>query len=137
MRAVLSGQRAATAARLALDAQHAMVDGDAFELKAGPVNGCDHPVEHELRHPQNQRLETQGVVRQDAVMQSGRADDALVRKVDDPRRNDLSSALIALEYLEIGARQLECDRHSENCFRVKGVGPAQVCVHRHGDYLPL
>ena len=91
----------------------------------------------EQRHPQKQRLETQGVVRQDAVMQSGRADDALARKVDDPRRNDLSAALIALEYLEIGARQLECDRHSEDCFRVKGVGPAQVSVHRHGDYLPL
>ena len=32
-------------------------------------------------------------------MQSGRAHDALARKVDDPRRNDLSAALIAFEYL--------------------------------------
>jgi len=48
-------------------------------------------------------------VGQDAVMQSGRAADALARKVDDPLRNDLSAVRIAFEYLEIGARQLECD----------------------------
>jgi hypothetical protein len=106
-------------------------------LKAGPVSGRDHPVGHELRHPQKQRLETQGVVRQDAVMQSGRAADALARKVDDPLRNDLSAVRIAFEYLEIGARQLECDRHSEDCFRVKDVGAGQIRVHRHGGYLPL
>jgi len=89
------------------------------------------------RVPTNRRLEAQGVVGQHAMMQSGRADDALARKFDDPCRNDLSPALVACDYLEIGARQLECDRHREDCFRVKSVGAAQVRVHRHGGYLPL
>jgi len=48
-------------------------------------------------------------VGQDEVMQSGRAADALARKVDDPLRNDLSAVRIAFEYPEIGAGQLQCD----------------------------
>ncbi len=63
----------------------------------------------EIASGPQQRLEAQGVVGQNAVMQSGRAHDALTRKVDDALRNDLSAALIAVEYLEIGARQFKRD----------------------------
>jgi len=62
-------------------------------------------------------------------MQSGRADKALARKVDDPLRNDLASARIAFGYPEIDAGQLECDRHGEDCFRVKSVVPGKYgCI---------
>jgi len=70
-------------------------------------------------------------------VQRGRVDDALSRKVDDSGPNDLSAALVIREYLEIGARQLECYRHREDCFRVEGVWAWQVRVDRHDGYLPL
>ena len=53
------------------------------------------------------RLRAQARFGHDTLMQSGRVNNALSRMVDDPRRDDLSAALVASEHLEIGAGQLE------------------------------